>query len=68
MEFVAGPVVVHFDPGEVDALVYTRSTAGVWETARLQEPGEVITALGLDVAVALAALYDGVPVVRIPSE
>ena len=61
-------VVVHIDPAEMDVLVYTRGESGDWDAVRLETSDMMIRVPGTPVAVALDALYDGVPVTRMPRD
>jgi Uma2 family endonuclease len=55
--------IVHVDPSLMDVMVYTRGTAGGWEAERLQQPTDVIRLTGTPVALDLAAVYDGIPLI-----
>jgi Uma2 family endonuclease len=55
--------IVHVDPSVMDVMVYTRGTAGGWEAERLQNPEDVIHLSGTPVALDLATIYDGVPLI-----
>ncbi len=55
-------VIVHIDPGVMDVMVYTRDAGTNWDATRLNEPDDTIRIPGTDVALSLAAVYDGIPV------
>jgi Uma2 family endonuclease len=53
--------IVHIDPDLMDVLVYTRDADGNWNAARLDHPADAINLPELAVVLALADLYQGVP-------
>ena len=55
--------IVHVDPSLMDVMVYTRGTDGLWEGKRLQLGDDVIRLTGTPVALDLATVYDGVPLI-----
>lgn len=55
-------VIVHIDPGAMDVMVYARDAGTNWDASRLNEPDDTILIPGTDVALSLAAVYDGIPV------
>jgi Uma2 family endonuclease len=59
-------VIVHIDPLEMDVLVYTRNTDGTWDDTRLEYADDVLRVPETPVALSLATIYEGVPVVRLP--
>ena len=59
-------LVVHIDPGVMDVLAYSRDGDGSWDTERFESPADLIRVPGMAVAVALSAVYDGVPVAQAP--
>lgn len=59
-------LVVHIDPDFMDALVYRRGDDGRWEIERLEKSADLIRVPGMNVAISLAAVYDGVPVTLAP--
>ena len=54
-------VIVHFDPEEVDVVVYTRNATGGGDDARLELPEDVVGVGETPVALRLSKIYDGVP-------
>ncbi len=58
--------IVHIDPGIMDVMVYTRGDDGSWGTERLGEPGSTIRIPELPVSLALASIYEGVPLAAAP--
>lgn len=55
--------IVHVDPSLMDVMVYTRNAAGGWEAERLERPEDVIRLPGTPVALDLATVYEGVPLI-----
>lgn len=59
--------IVHIDPDLMDVLVYARSDNGQWEVERLEQASEPVRIAGTPAALALADIYDGVPLGEIAS-
>jgi hypothetical protein len=59
---------VHIDPDEMDVAIYRRTDSGDWDIERLDRASRTIRIAGTDVAITLAAVYEGVPVIRLPEE
>lgn len=53
--------IVHIDPDLMDVLVYGRGADGQWNIARLEQAAETVGVADTPVALALADIYDGVP-------
>ena len=53
--------IVHIDPDLMDVLVYKRGPDGQWDVERLEVPEGLVTVSDTPVALALSAIYSGVP-------
>lgn len=54
--------IVHIDPDLMDVLVYMRGADGQWDTERLEQSDATVKVADTPVALALSAIYDGVPI------
>jgi Uma2 family endonuclease len=52
--------IVHIDPDVMDVIVFTRTAAGIWDHARLDQPEDMVVILDTSAEVRLADLYEGV--------
>ena len=53
--------IVHIDPDIMDVLVFTRASSGQWDVERIDQAAAVLKIPGTPVALALADIYDGIP-------